>query len=650
MISSKSSIVSQDLLFGLVGTLQGTENIQATFGTSFESEAAILWFNNSANHNVSDFPELEIISLAEINYADDIYSANSSGINDVISEEFGHFLDTKFNSVATPGDGGELFAALIHNKHFTKQQLKRIQTENNQQTVVINNPILQIEPASLGNNPAFDLIGLTKLRNDPQFAGIDGSDLSIVVIDSGIDTKHPLIAPNYIAGYDFVDHDNDPSDSQGHGTHVSGIIGAVNENIGVAPDVGLIGLRVFSKNDGGLWTRIENSLEWVLENREQYNITAVNLSLGGGFYTSESILIGNSISDAIKRLEEAGVTVVAAAGNSYFDNSGKSNQANLAFPAIASTIAVGAVWQDGTQSYAVSANDGIDYTTGADRIASFSQRLDASNFIFAPGAIITSTVPGGRLGKAFGTSQAAPHVAGAVALLQEASLQFSGRLLTPEEVNEILRTTGDSIIDGDDEDDNVDNTYDSYLRINLYKAVSEVKQRSGNITTSIDSPDMDFDQASNSSIFRFFRSDIGAHFYTASVTERDSIINNLQNYNYEGASYISAPATADPLTGVKPVYRFFNSNTGAHLYTMSELERDNIMSNNLANYNFEGIAYYGYESDRPGATPLYRFYNPVADIHFYTPSVVERDAVLANLPDYQLESNGGIAFYVEPLS
>ena len=82
---------------------------------------------------------------------------------------------------------------------------------------------------------------------------------------------------------------------------------------------------------------------------------------------------------------------------------------------------------------------------------------------------------------------------------------------------------------------------------------------------------------------------------------------------------------------------------------MSEAERDNI-SNNLTNYNFEGIAYYGYESDRPGAIPLYRFYNPVVDAHFYTPSAAERDAVLANLPDYQLESHPGIAFYVEPIT
>ncbi len=167
----------------------------------------------------------------------------------------------------------------------------------------------------------------------------------------------------------------------------------------------------------------------------------------------------------------------------------------------------------------------------------------------------------------------------------------------------------------------------------------------GNYNLSISSGN---DLVTGSTVYRFFRPDVGVHFYTASEFERDSIIANLPNYTYEGESYISASETADPLTGARPVHRFFNQDTGALLYTISEAERD-FISSDLPNYTYEGIAYYSYQSDRPGATPLYRFYNPVVDAHFYTPSTEERDTILANLPDYQLESEGGIAFYVEPV-
>ena len=152
----------------------------------------------------------------------------------------------------------------------------------------------------------------------------------------------------------------------------------------------------------------------------------------------------------------------------------------------------------------------------------------------------------------------------------------------------------------------------------------------------------------STTVYRFFNPDVGVHFYTASEAERDNVLENLPQYEFEGSSYISAPETDDPLTGIRPVYRFFNTSTGVHLYTINELERDAIVEN-LPNYNFEGIAYYAYESEQEGTTAVYRFYNQTLDAHFYTPSAAERDNVLENLPDYALEGESGISFYVEPL-
>jgi hypothetical protein len=355
---------------------------------------------------------------------------------------------------------------------------KQPTTNNQQQTT--NNETQDIEvQATEGINPAFDLIGLTQLRNDPDFAGIDGSGFTVAVIDTGLDATHFELEPNFRAFVDFVYGDGttitNPEDTTWtgeHGTHVAGIVGAADENIGVATDVGLIGLQVFETSGYAQNPTIEDALEWVLDNREEYNIIAVNMSLGGGFFSSETEVFGDILEDDIQRLERAGITVVSAGGNSYAD----AQYPNFSAPAIFSTLAVGAVWQDDVNSFLQWGSGAIDYTTGADRLTSFSQRLDAPNTIFAPGALINSTVPNNGFEEMAGTSMASPMVAGAVALMQEAALEFGGRLLSPDEVAEIMRSTADTIFDGDDEDDNVTNTNISYPRLNIYKAISEIRR------------------------------------------------------------------------------------------------------------------------------------------------------------------------------
>lgn len=329
-----------------------------------------------------------------------------------------------------------------------------------------------VSATATGANPAFSLMGLTQLRNDNRFADIDGSGFSVAVIDTGLDRYHPQLESAYVAGYDFVADTATSVDRIQHGTHVAGIVGARDPNIGVAPDVDLIGLQVF-QNGYASNARIEDALEWVLTHHERYSITAVNMSLGGGFYRSKNQAFFSILADDIKRLETAGITVVSAAGNSYKNN----EYQNLAEPAIYSTLAVGAVWQDDSVSSARFGSGAIDYSTGSDRIASFSQRLDAPNMLFAPGAYINSTIPGGGFAEMAGTSMASPMVAAAVALLQEAALIFGGRTLTPDEIVEVLRSTGDRILDGDDEDDNVTNTNISYPRINIYAAVNTIYNR-----------------------------------------------------------------------------------------------------------------------------------------------------------------------------
>jgi hypothetical protein len=167
------------------------------------------------------------------------------------------------------------------------------------------------------------------------------------------------------------------------------------------------------------------------------------------------------------------------------------------------------------------------------------------------------------------------------------------------------------------------------------------------ITQSSDDDDSSSSDGSTV-VYEFYNTDTQTEFYTTSTVERDTIEADLPQYEYRGESFVGAPnSESDDITGVIPVYRFFNSNTGVHLYTADQTEQDYV-TNNLQNYTGEGVAYYGYETQVEGTVPLYRIYNTELDAHFYTASAEEKDAFLNN-SDYQLEGgDDGIAFYVQP--
>ena len=150
-------------------------------------------------------------------------------------------------------------------------------------------------------------------------------------------------------------------------------------------------------------------------------------------------------------------------------------------------------------------------------------------------------------------------------------------------------------------------------------------------------------------VYRFLRTDTQTQFYTTTDVERETVLETLPQYELEGISFVGVPAPTDtdPLTGTSPVYRYFNTSTGIHLYTADENERA-FVEENLDNYVAEGTPYYGYDTQVEGTVPLYRFYNADLDAHFYTPFSEERDFYIES-PDYEPEGGGdGIAFYVEP--
>ena len=159
--------------------------------------------------------------------------------------------------------------------------------------------------------------------------------------------------------------------------------------------------------------------------------------------------------------------------------------------------------------------------------------------------------------------------------------------------------------------------------------------------------------SNETTVYRFFDPTSGGHLYTVDENERNFVQENLDNYVYEGETYeaVEPLAIAQSLTDTgtevesEEVYRFFNPTTGVHLYTTNEIEKDNIIEN-LDNFVFEGVKFYAYETEVEGSMPIYRFYEPSLGVHFYTPDENEKNSVEENLDNYNYE---GIAYYAMPL-
>ncbi|MEP2757784.1 MAG: CAP domain-containing protein [Hyphomicrobiales bacterium] len=157
------------------------------------------------------------------------------------------------------------------------------------------------------------------------------------------------------------------------------------------------------------------------------------------------------------------------------------------------------------------------------------------------------------------------------------------------------------------------------------------------VTLPVDTPDPD---GSPFQIYRFYNTLTGAHFFTTSIDERNSVITNTPTMTYEGNAFDSNATDAG---GGAAVFRFFNSSSGVHFYTASADEASNIRAN-LPQFIDEGVVYYASLTAGSGGTPLYRFYNTQNGTHFYTTSESERDNTINTLGQYNYE---GIAYYVD---
>jgi len=151
-------------------------------------------------------------------------------------------------------------------------------------------------------------------------------------------------------------------------------------------------------------------------------------------------------------------------------------------------------------------------------------------------------------------------------------------------------------------------------------------------------------EAALQEVYRFWSPVLGRHFYTISKAEKEMLLTRYpQAWTYEGVVYHAFANDSDPDT--KPVHRFWSGVLSSHFYTLNEAEKDKLINEYSHVWFYEGVAFYAYPSgNQPDwARPVYRFWSPGKSCHFYTMSEAERQAVLTTYA--QLWVDEGIAWY-----
>lgn len=238
--------------------------------------------------------------------------------------------------------------------------------------------------------------------------GYKGQGVKIAVIDTGCDRNHIDLKERIIGGMNFTEEDNGDvnnfNDYNGHGTHVAGIIAASLNGtgvVGVAPEASLLILKALNGKGSGSFLAIVKAIEYAIEQK----VNIISMSLGGKNASPE-------LESAVKKAVEENILVVCAASN---EGDGRADTSEYAYPAFYNeVISVGA----------------IDSSKASARFSNTNNQVD----VVAPGVLINSTAPNNGYRSISGTSMAAPHVSGALALLINWSSNVFGRPLTEYEL------------------------------------------------------------------------------------------------------------------------------------------------------------------------------------------------------------------------
>ena len=244
-----------------------------------------------------------------------------------------------------------------------------------------------------------------------QFKSVDhlsGDGVDVCMVDSGIDMEHSDLSDLNLAGWsDFIGSKSSPYDDNGHGTMMAGILVADGALTGLAHDVDLYVAKALSGSGEGNDATVAEAIDWCISK----NVNIISLSLGGNA-SGFSIILGDAVENSVEDAYNAGIVVVAAAGND-----GQNDDGDVASPGLVdSVICVGGVDVNGNlwDGSSIGDNNGRLWPPLLPR-----NSPDEKPELVAPGHKVPVIMLDNSWGLSSGTSAATVYVTAAVALMFE---------------------------------------------------------------------------------------------------------------------------------------------------------------------------------------------------------------------------------------
>ncbi|MFD1864616.1 S8 family serine peptidase [Planococcus chinensis] len=311
------------------------------------------------------------------------------------------------------------------------------------------------ENADLYNSLQWDIKQVTNDGASWELPGgtgksVDGKDIVVAVVDTGIDYNHPDLKDNYAYGKSFVPGYPDAMDENSHGTHVAGAIAANGRTMGVGPDLKVAAYRVFGPTGGATTASIADALKTAADD----NVDVVNMSLGGYDWlqdpeqqTADIAADMRLFNRAIQYAIQQGVTVVGSSGNNALD---------ITSPGTISGDDLGATHRSPSSQGLIRVSAG-----GANKNLAYYSNYGVGKIdVMAPGGdlgpnydpvtktgrdnsyLALATIPGGKYGYKAGTSMAAPKVAGLAGVI---IAQHGKDTLNPAQVKHLIQSSSEDV-------------------------------------------------------------------------------------------------------------------------------------------------------------------------------------------------------------